>query len=257
MTSLSTPGALGLGAICCLLTGCPNPNIYGTPRTTPRGEVSHTVAFEALRISGETTQFEATRRTDGNYSTREVKKDLSFTLPLVPSYQLRYGAADSLDLGFSVRNLSSLAFDAKYNPVRSQSFDLAIDPGVQFFHVSAGSDSTSDGTGSGTTAVSVNVFYFHLPVLLGVNLSESFSLVATPGVVAAVVTGTSSSGGSDRSSLTSQGGVLARFGLGLNARVSPGFALQPEVTAMHAFNDERTMFYLIGLGLNFGKLPVF
>lgn len=232
-------------SLCCLaslLTGCPNPNIYGTPRTTPKGEISHTVAVEAIRLSGDVE----TATTSGGTE----KKSTSITVPTFPTYQLRYGATENLDLGFSIRNASSLGFDAKYNPVRGESFDLALDPGMQFFRISS--------TSSTGESAAVSIFYLHLPVLLGFNVSESLSVVATPGAVYALATGTSSSSsGSDRDSLSSSSGFLARLGLGLNIRPSKRFAMQPEVTAMRAFNDSSTMIYMIGLGFNFGTLPSF
>ncbi|MDW8247731.1 MAG: hypothetical protein RMJ98_00320 [Myxococcales bacterium] len=237
-----------LGLFPLLLTGCPNPNVYGTPRTTAKGEISHTVAAEALSIRGESTMTSTTTDASGQPVTRTTKEDVSVTVPTFPTYQIRYGVGDEVDLGFSVRNLSSLGADVKYNPVRGKSLDLAIDPGFQFFRLSS---TASDGS-----SASVNVAYLHLPLLLGLNLGSSATLVLTPGGVVALASG-SASNTSGRDSVASSSGFLARFGLGLNLRISPSFALQPEVTAMRQLSDTKGTIFLAGLGFNFGKLPTF
>src|SRR6188768_1744011 len=54
MRNISMLG-IRLGAICAvaaLCTGCPNPNTYGTPRTTPVGKIQHNVAAEGFGYSG-------------------------------------------------------------------------------------------------------------------------------------------------------------------------------------------------------------
>jgi hypothetical protein len=235
-----------LGLCMVMLTGCPNPNIYGTPRTTPKGEISHTVAAEAISFQGE-SESTTTTTINGQTTTTKTKEQVSVTLPVFPTYQLRYGVAEEVDLGFSVRNGSSLGADVKYNPVKSKSFDLAIDPGFQFFRISS--------SGAEGTSASVTVAYLHLPLLLGVNLSESTSFVFTPGGVVVLASGSASGSGSD--SAASSSGFLARMGVGLNIRISKGFALQPEVTAMRQLQDTSATLYMAGLGFNFGKLPTF
>jgi hypothetical protein len=248
--SLSDGRVLGLlGGLTTLLTGCPNPNVYGTPRTTPKGEFSHTIAAEALSISGETTTTSLRSSASGQIEEVKTKENVSVTLPTFPTYQLRYGVAEQADLGFSLKNGSSLGIDFKYNPVKSKSFDLAIDPGAQLFRISS--------TSSSGASASINIAYIHLPLLLGLNLSESLSLVLTPGAVVVAASGSTSSS-SGRDSATSSSGLLGRLGLGVNIRVSKSFALQPEVTAMRRFSDENSVtFYMAGLGFNFGKLPTF
>ena len=75
-------GLLGVAALVC--TGCPNPNTYGTPRTTPSGKLSHSIAVEAVGISA----------TDG-----ATGEEVSATAPTLPTYTLRIGLADQLDMG--------------------------------------------------------------------------------------------------------------------------------------------------------------
>ena len=120
---------------------------------------------------------------------------------------------------------------------------------LQFFRVSVKTSVGSD---------SVSVTYFHLPILLGLNLNETFSIMATPGIVYALSSSNlKGPSGDDRSSYSSVGGVMARIGLGLNIRPTAGFALQPEVTYMRAFSEGSVSFLMLGLGFNFGSLPMF
>jgi hypothetical protein len=214
-------------AASAALMGCPNPNTYGTPRTTPSGKVAHTLALEGMHLRGDTT---SNGRTESK----------SYTFPMFPTYQLRVGLHDRVDLGFRVANLSSLGLDVKINFLKSTSFDMAFDPGAQAFYIA-------------TDSGSFGVFYGHLPILLGLNLSENVTLVGSPGIVLVGATASSTSGGSD--SITSAGGVLGRFGIALNARTSKKFAIQPEVTAMKQFNDVGGIIIVFGFGLNFGAQP--
>jgi hypothetical protein len=218
-------------------TGCANPNIYGTPRTTPKGKISHTVAAEGFGF----------RSKDAN------GQEVSGTVPTFPTYQLRYGVSDRIDLGFRVANMSSLGFDAKFNPVRSKAFDLALVPGGQWLHVGSSTSSSS-----GSSSASVDIVHLHLPVLLGLNVGDSVTLTASPGVLYSAIFGTatttSSSSSDQRSSSQSTGGIFGRLGFGVNFRISDGFALHPEITAMHSFEHDVTL-YMFGLGFNFGKLP--
>jgi hypothetical protein len=233
-----------VAALCFVpfLAGCPNPNTYGTPRTTPKGEMSHTVAVEGVYIGGETKKTNVSG-SGATATTTTTTESVGVGLPTLPTYQLRYGVSDEVDFGVAVRNLSSLGADVKWNFVRG-SVDLAIAPGVQWFGVFTGKES-------------VQIFYIHAPLLVGLNLSDSFSFVLSPGFVYAAAIGnfTSSGTGADRNAVITSGGALARFGLGLNIRPSKKFHIQPEVTGMRAFNDAEGLFLMFGLGFNFGHLP--
>jgi hypothetical protein len=201
-----------------LMLGCPNPNTYGTPRTIPKGAITHTLALEGVYISSKAPA-------------------VSLGLPTLPSYHLRYGVSDNIDIGASVRNLSTLGADMKWNFVRGD-FDLALNPGLQY-------------VGIASDKGSAHIFYLHAPVLAGFNLSDDFSIVANLGIVGAVgaVTGTIS-GNNGASAGT---GLLGRAGFGLNIRTSKDFAIQPEVSFMRRFDDSNAIFGVFGLGFTFGK----
>ncbi len=204
-----------LVAVAASLAGCPSPNVYGTARTLPAGQMQHTAAIEFIGVKPSTGE--------------------GLFLPTAPTYQLRLGVTDRVDMGFRLGNLSTLGFDTKINLVRG-AFDLAIDPGLQGMYLAVGS------SGGG-------LVYFNLPVILGFNLSQSFSIIATPGIAYALGFGYSST-----SSEYNSDGFAARLGLGANIRVSRSFALQPEVTALY-FPASEGVIFSAGFGFSFGGQP--
>lgn len=205
-----------LGLVC---TACPNPNTFTTPRTVPAGKVQHTVSMEAI----------------GAFNGED-----SIVLPTLPSYTARIGLADKLELGLHFSHLSSIGADFKWNPVRTEGFDLAIDPGAQVFYI------VSDE--------SLVIYYLHLPLLLGLNVSENVSLVLTPGVSMLGVSGSIDTsddnvyGGSDSA-------WLARAGIGVDIRSSEKFSVQPEVTFLKSFESGGGVVFLGGVGFKFGAQP--
>src|SRR5690349_21254831 len=90
-----------LATIAALCTGCPNPQTYGTPRTTPAGKIQHNLAAEGIGASSDAG---------------------SFTVPNVPTYTLRVGVADTVDIGARIANLTSIGADVKWNFIKSDSF---------------------------------------------------------------------------------------------------------------------------------------
>ncbi len=223
-------GALPLLGL--LLTGCPNPNTYGTPRTTPKGKISHTVAAEGIHLS------------DGADS---------ITLPITPTYQMRIGVADELDVGVRFANMSTLGADLKWNFLRGEEFDAAINPGLQGGYWTTSSEDTSE---------SASIGYVHLPVILGVNLSDDIAVVPTFGALIALASSSLTRNDDDDdddddvldSVYGSGSTVLLRAGLGINVRINEGFALHPEATLLFD-PDTSARIISFGLGFNFGRLP--
>lgn len=222
-----------VGVSACL-TGCPNPNLYQTARTTPKGKLSYSVAAEALGFQAETSVEDSS----GNVSTETT----SHSVPLPPTFMLRYGLSDELDFGFHAYNFASPGVDLKYNFLKD-AVDLAIDPGVQVFRASAGDEDFT-------------VVYGHLPLILDLNFSSSISMVLAPGVTYAR---SSIDHSSDTifTDVNSNSGFIARAGIGFDFRVSDGFAVHPEVTFLRALDDTNWTTYVAGIGFNFGKLPSF
>lgn len=213
----------GLALVGALTTGCPSPSIYGTARTIPRGTIQHTLAAEVIGagVSGSTVVF-----------------------PTAPTYQLRIGVADNVDLGLRLGNLTMPGMDAKINLLRG-AFDLAIDPGIQGMFIAT----SDDGVG---------FMYLNLPAVLGFNLSRNFSLIATPGFAYAVAFGSSRTSSSSSTSATTYNGsgFIPRLGLGANIRVSTTFAIQPEFTGYYNV-DNSAVIFTFGLGFLFGAQPDF
>jgi hypothetical protein len=208
---------LTLGLVC---TACPNPNTFTTPRTVAPGKVQHTVSMEAIGAFDE---------------------DDSVVLPTLPSYTARIGLADRLELGAHFSHLSSIGVDLKWNPVRSDGFDLAIDPGAQAFYI-ASSDA------------SLVIYYLHLPLLLGFNVSETVSLVLTPGI-SMVGVGGDIDEDDDQLYGASDTAWLGRAGFGIDIRASEKFSVQPEVTFLKSFEDGGGVVFLGGVGFKFGAQP--
>jgi hypothetical protein len=222
----SLVGLVGLAGLVC--TACPNPNTFTTARTVPVGEVSHSLSIETI----------------GYFPSDEAVPDEGETevyntiLPTPPSYTARIGVAEQAEVGLHFSHLSSIGADFKWNPVRSEAFDLAIDPGGNFGFIAGGGSSAF-------------LYYLQLPVLLDLNLSPSTSIVFSPGMAYYGATG------SVDSDFASDGVVLARVGLGFDFRTSKKFAVHPEVTVMLPLEDEFGMMFLGGIGFNFGSLPDF
>lgn len=225
MTTRWTRPLVGLALVGAFTTGCPSPSIYGTARTLPRGTIQHTLAAEVIGAAGAGT---------------------TFVMPTLPTYQVRFGLADSVDLGLRLGNLTMPGVDVKINFVRG-AFDLGIVPGVQASYLGLGD-------------VNFGVLYANLPVVLGFNLSRGFSLIATPGISYGVAFASSvrgSSGGSSVSASSYQGtGFIPRLGLGANIRVSNTFAIQPEFTGLYGTESEGLVF-TFGVGFTFGGQPDF
>jgi len=203
--------ALALGAC-----GCAAPNLYTTPRATPVGKFTSVVAPQLVRRP----------------ETRE--QAFSFLLGA------RLGLARQLDAGLRT-NLASVSADIKWNAVRSQHFDLALDGGVQLLP---------------------ETLYVDLPLLFGFNLSEDISLLGSTGITL---------GNGEQPSMSSRetfddnlrnhppaGRVLFRGGLGAQFRVAPRFAVVPEFTYLGPINggrDGTSEFITVGLGFCFGVQP--
>ena len=222
-------------------TGCPNPNIYATPRTTPVGKVAHTFAGEAVRVSYEITET-VQQSAEPTGPNAEITVDENFNSPTGPSYHLRVGIAEDFDIGFKVNNLSSVGADAKWNFYKSNAFDMAVDPGIQHFPLGL-----------------LSVTYYHLPVILGLNFNEQVSLVGTPGISFATVSTPDDALSSGIEQALAIDGAMARFGLGVNFRVSENFAIQPEATLIRGIDtsDSSVTWVLLGIGFNVFNLPDF
>lgn len=224
------PFALALGMASALM-GCPNPNSYATPRTVDPGRVAHSVAIEgfgyANNVPGDDPDTE---------NVTETEHRVGGFLPTLPSYQIRIGVVDRFDIGVHVHNLSSLGADFKYNPLKGV-FDLAIDPGFQWFTISANDQSA-------------HIFYFHAPLMMAVNPTEWFTIILTPGFTYGLFSGDLVGDDADQTI----SGSLFRGSLGFQFRIGDRFAIHPEFSIMKSLEGSGTLFNA-GIGFNFGSIP--
>jgi hypothetical protein len=219
-------GALtALGIASLGLLGCPNANSYGTPRTIAPGTTQHTVALEAVHLAG-------------NVSDTEREK---ITLPTLPSYQIRLGVAERVDVGIRVPNMSTLGADMKWNFVRGD-VDVAIQPGVQ-----------------GLIVGKAGLIYLHGGLPIGFNFSSTTTFVVTPGASYAFGYGPNPSSG--QNGVVALGGLFARLSLGFAFRMGgkpgkpPKLTLFPEVTVLRSFDAGEVLSVVPGLGFQFGAAP--
>jgi hypothetical protein len=231
----------GIAAFC---NGCLNPQIYGPPRTIPVGKFQHTVGVEAFGLAARAASAPAT---PSNPAPQRSQLDTG-VLPLAPTYQLRVGVAERVDVGLHVSNMNSLGADIKWNVIKSDVFDLAVDPGFQAFRTVI---LPGDGTVGGHTQI-----YANFPVVFGINMSDAVTIVPTAGFTYGI-NDSPTTGFGDVWDV--KGGML-RAGLGLNLRRSAKFAIQPEITVLEFINtrdDASLLVCLFGLGFNFGALPAY
>jgi len=236
----SRMGALA-GAVVCL-SGCPNPNAYTVPRTLEPGDLQILVAAEAYGFSGKI----ASPATAGSSTPSSAVWGAT---PLLPTIGIRYGLVEGVDVGARFENFQSLAVDLKLWLLRGN-LDMTLDPGLDAMYVD------TEITNADTTTVTRNagVFYLHAPLLLGLNLSDSLTLVASPGVAYAVATGPVA-GASNAEQSGASTALLARLGFGVDVRTSDRLAIHPELTCMRGFNSAQALLCVVGLALNIGAQP--
>lgn len=233
MNTRSCLGAVSLVGLVTFLAGCPNPQTYGTPRTLDPGKWQIIAAVEGVGASVQVP----TTNAQGQTTTQSD----SVFLPNLPTVGARVGLADRVDLGFSLRNLYGPTLDVKINFLKTKHFDMAVAPMVNYFPVFA-------GTGS------LNLFYFHVPLLLGINFSEMVSLVITPGFAYALAVGTGDLSSTNGASYYSSA-PWARGGLGVNIRANRKISITPEFTIMHAFTDYAPTAYFFSIAGSFLNQP--
>lgn len=217
------------------LAGCVNPNTYTVPRALPRGEAQFLVAPEVSGFGG----------------TLPGSGDLTRVLPVPPTIGVRYGLSDDWDIGGRLSNLAAASADLKWNPLVSRSFDLALDPGLEFYVLSGIGSSDVDSPSDETRAV----LMVNLPVLLGFNVSPSITLMPSLGLSYAVAREPPDAA-SDIELSQVPHGLFARAGLGIDFRLGASFALHPELTVLHGVDELEDYFLFTGgLGIVFGSLP--
>jgi hypothetical protein len=142
------------------------------------------------------------------------------------AFRGRWSLVRQLDLGVRT-TLTSAGLDLKWNAIRTRHFDLALDGGVQLLS---------------------NTIYVEMPVLLGMNVNESFSFLPSTGLTLGAGEEPVLDGHrTDRH--RPAGRVFVRPGLGVQLRVTPRFAIQPEANYFHFTSSGNTRsFYSASMG---------
>jgi hypothetical protein len=219
-----------LAASSMVLFGCPNPNTYTTPRTIGSGHFQGSIAAEAWGYIP-------------TGSANDAPQTHSETYPTAPTVTVRLGLGDRWEIGARVANVSSLGGDLKYNFLKSSRIDLALDPAFQIFELE---ENNTDGSSQTAT-------FFHVPLLVGVNVSPTVSLVFTPGASWGFTSGGMISFRNATGQVGSTTGAIWRFGVGADFRMTPRFAFHPEITFLRGLGTN--IIYMAGLGFNFGAMP--
>ncbi len=150
----------------------------------------------------------------------------------------RLGLAPRFDAGVRT-NLASVGADIKWNAVRTRYFDLALDGGVELLP---------------------ETFYVDLPVLLGINLGQTVSLLPSTGITLGEGTQptmdsrqTYDDGVHDH---PPAGRLLLRAGFGTQFRIAQRFAVQPEFTYVAPLRGSggTSAYFAAGMGFCFGPL---
>jgi len=203
---------LALVAAC---VDCAAPNLYTTPRATQVGKFVGVVAPQLVRRPG----------------TGDQANGVLFGA--------RLGLAPRLDAGVRT-NYASAAADIKWNAIRTRSFDLALDGGVELLP---------------------ETFYVDLPLLLGINLGDFISILPNTGIT--LGEGTQPSMDSKETFDNGlhvrppAGRLLLRSGLGAQFRITPRFAVEPEFTYVSPVpaTGGTSAYFAAGIGFCFGPLP--
>ncbi|MBX3233346.1 MAG: hypothetical protein KIT84_33665 [Labilithrix sp.] len=204
-------------------SGCSSPNTYATARTVAPGKFQHTFALEAVGFHHQHSGTGA--------------------LPILPTYAMRVGVVDRIDVGARIGSLTELGADLKVNFIRGR-FDLAAAAGAEAFL--EWNYDRAETRRSGAAA------YFHFPLIASINVSKKLSLVATPGVT--YVVGKQVSSDFARTQVFGGDTFAARIGFGIDYRPEARRAIHPEVTVLQAVGTPGTM-VVFGIGFNFGSVP--
>jgi hypothetical protein len=228
--------ALGT-ALLTLLSGCGvgGYNTYATPRTTPKGRTQGAVFTQGVGFAGEI----------GKTSRRVI-------LPVLPSFGMRLGLADDVDMGthlsmtpgtFEAGAAIEFATDLRYQIVHGHALELAIDPGVTVAQVAGVAVSDARGYQHDQD---IAFWTFDAPLVTGVNLSNSVAIVLTTGILYGL---RAPDAEPDWAAINGRwlGGFAPRVGLGLHDD-SGRFAFHPEGTLAFATRGgERRVIYTLGV----------
>ena len=211
-----------LAVFSFLLLGCPASQTWTTARTVPAGTVQHTAGVEFVGVTWECPD-----------SAGDACSDpIGFVAVPFPAYVARIGAADMFDLGFKASASGSFGADFKIQLVRTDVFDLALDPGF-------------------TVPFIFSFTYVNLPVLFSLNFGEMTTLTLYPKASYWAVFNNDID--------TAIDGFFVGGGMNFQIRVGERFAITPGFEWMRSveeYDEEGTVTFLnFGVGFSFGSMP--
>lgn len=221
--------------------GCASPNLYTTPRAIAKGKNAFVVAPELVALS---------------YRERPgaPRAQVARAAPAVPVIAAREAITDRVDVGLRLANVTSLGVDAKVELLRGPVLDVAITPSAMLLRpppILPGDGAISLDTKQQFLAGGAS---FGLPLLVGINLGR-VTLLTSPGIghgLAYLRIVDTEQPTALRAALFDTG-LLLRLGLGLQARITDRFALQPEMTALRSVRSDGPLQVSLGLAMIFGQ----
>jgi hypothetical protein len=239
-----TIGSAALGSVLSLqLCGCVvgGYNTYATPRTVPKGRIQSELAIQGVGFSGEV----------GKVSRRVM-------VPVVPNFGMRLGLARNVDSGvhFALTPLSfeagtelELGWDLRARVLDGDTIEVAIDPRVGFATASSVRFVNAQGYFRDSN---LSFSTFEAPLVTGINLTDSVSLVLTTGVLYGL-----RDRDEEPNSVMIRGrwfeGFAPHVGLGVHDD-GGGFGLHPEASLVFATRGgEERIIYTIGLGFEWRR----
>lgn len=205
-----------------VLAGCPAAQTFTTARTLPVGTVQHTIGVESLgAVVDETTC------TEGEEGC--VSDPIGWVAIPFPMYGMRAGLTEQLEIGGRFSFAGQAGVDLKVQLVRSEAFDLAIDPSI----------SSSFGFG-----------FFSLPILASLNIGDAVTLTLAPKASYLLLFG-------DNDSLVD--GFFLGGGANIQIRIADAVAFTPGFDYQRLMGTDETglAFFSVGIGLSFGAFPTY
>jgi hypothetical protein len=199
LVSATLAAALALGS-----TGCPSFSTLQTPRTVPKGKFRQALGLHMVSL----------RTNDGS----------KLILPVVEAGG-RYGISDAVDIGgkFAYAGYFSAEGGLKFQVVRG-ALDVALAPAVSFLAFNGGSQGEENG---------FTFFHLHLPLLMGMQLSDDVVLGFGPKFLYSTMKESSSGTSSE---VLFSGTNLGGF-VNLPIEIGRGFWIAPEINVYTPARD--------------------
>jgi hypothetical protein len=204
------------------LAACASSGLYTAPRTLPPHQFQHNLAPEVVALP------QRARDLGGADTT-------GFTIAPGVNYAARYGLTGALEFGARINTSMVTGADLKVQFVRSRYLDLALDPGFATFIGIA--------------------WMFHVPLLVGLNVSDRFQLLLAPRGAYALDLQHVGQGTTAQMGLVGASGFYAGASVGFRLVTSASVSIQPEYTLMMNVANTADVFQTLGVNVAFGAQP--